>query len=91
MTLSPLTTEAVFNDLITQANFRVSSQLYTNVLEAANKRDRSSLTQIPKKFIKYSIRGFSIKSMTTNLPLKLDSLPETLQAEGTIRLELNRV
>ena len=26
--------------------------------------------------------------MTTNLPLKLDSLPETLQAEGTIRLEL---
>ena len=78
----------MFNDLITQANFRVSSQLYTNVLEAANKRDRSSLTQIPKKFIKYSIRGFSIKSMTTNLPLKLDSLPETLQAEGTIRLEL---
>ncbi len=26
--------------------------------------------------------------MTTNLPLKLDSLPETLQAEGTICLEL---
>ena len=26
--------------------------------------------------------------MTTNLPLKLDSLPETLQAEGTINLEL---
>lgn len=26
--------------------------------------------------------------MSTNLPLKLDSLPETLQAEGAIRLEL---
>jgi hypothetical protein len=26
--------------------------------------------------------------MTTNLPLKLDSLPETVQAEGAIRLEL---
>ena len=26
--------------------------------------------------------------MTTNLPLKLDRLPETLQAEGAIHLEL---
>ena len=26
--------------------------------------------------------------MTTNLPLKLDSLPKTLQPEGAIRLEL---
>ncbi len=26
--------------------------------------------------------------MTTNLPLKLDRLPETLQSEGAIRLEL---
>jgi hypothetical protein len=26
--------------------------------------------------------------MTTNLPLKLDSLPKTLQSEGAIRLEL---
>ncbi len=26
----------VIDDLIAQANFRVSSQLYTNVLEAAN-------------------------------------------------------
>ena len=26
--------------------------------------------------------------MTTNLPLKLDHLPETLQAEGVIHLEL---
>ncbi len=26
--------------------------------------------------------------MTTNLPLKLDSLPKILQAEGTINLEL---
>lgn len=26
--------------------------------------------------------------MTTNLPLKLDSLPETLSSEGAIHLEL---
>ena len=42
----------------------------------------------PQKAHKISIRGFSIKSMTTNLPLKLDRLPETLQVEDSIRLEL---
>ncbi len=41
-----------------------------------------------EKLVKYIIRGVPAKSVTTNLPLKLDRLPETLQAEGAIRLEL---